>query len=291
MFGRNAVKDVAADAVETVAPYAEELAEDRKLRERLGSALAHGEAARRRVRPPRGVSGTVVRLSTDRQLHAHVAQMLDELRRAQRRVQRKRSHKLRNTVLAVGGGAAAVAFVPQLREKAAQLVGGNGNGNVGAPGAGGPTTIEEQLELDVPVSTAYNQWTQFEDFPLFMEGVEHVRQVDDTTLHWAASIGGKRAEWDAKIVEQVPDERIVWESLDGKQTRGTVRFDRLGDSRTLIRLEMSYRPTGPLEKLGSAIGLDRRRVRGDLERFRELIEARGIESGAWRGEVHSGTAR
>ncbi|HSL63444.1 MAG TPA: hypothetical protein VK874_02200, partial [Gaiellaceae bacterium] len=93
------------------------------------------------------------------------------------------------------------------------------------------------------------------------------------------------------IVEQVPDTLVVWESLDGKQTRGTVRFEKLGEARTRIRLEMSYRPEGPFEKLGSAIGLDRRRVRGDLERFRELIEARGIESGAWRGEVHSGATQ
>ena len=120
-----------------------------------------------------------------------------------------------------------------------------------------------------------------------MDGVDDVRQLDDTRLHWTASIGGRRAEWEAKIVEQVPDTRIVWESLDGKQTRGTVRFEKLADDRTLIHLALNYRPTG-LEKLGSIVGIDARRVRGDLERFRELIESRGIESGAWRGEVHSG---
>jgi uncharacterized membrane protein len=121
-----------------------------------------------------------------------------------------------------------------------------------------------------------------------MEGVEDVRQLDDTTLHWVASVGGKRAEWDAKIVEQEPDTRIAWESLDGKETRGVVSFDKLGENRTAIRLAMTYRPEGPLEKIGSAAGLDRRRIRGDLERFKELVESRGAESGAWRGEIHSG---
>jgi uncharacterized membrane protein len=277
MFGRKQ----AVEAVEAMAPYAEQLAEDRKLRDRLGAAIAHGAAARQQAQRNRGVGGTIMRLSTDRELHGHVVQMLDELRGLQRRAQRKRSHKLRNTLLVLGGAGAAVALVPQLRSR---VFGG------GTEAPAGPTTIEEQLELDVPVSTAYNQWTQFEDFPLFMDGVEHVRQLNDTTLHWVASVGGKRAEWDARIVEQEPDTRIVWESLDGKQTRGTVRFEPLGGDRTRIELQMSYRPAGPLEKLGSAIGLDARRVRGDLQRFRELIEARGIESGAWRGEVTSGVA-
>ncbi|HSC90602.1 MAG TPA: SRPBCC family protein [Gaiellaceae bacterium] len=283
MFGRNEARDAVVEVAETVAPYAEGLADDEKSRRRLRAVLEHGEAARRRARSQRGLSGTVLRLSTDRELHEHLGAMLGELQKLQRRVQRKRSHRLRNTLLLLLGGAgAAVAFVPQVRRKVTGIVGG-----ATAPAAG-PITIEEQVEVDVPVSTTYNQWTQFEDFPLFMEGVEHVRQIDDTTLHWVASVAGKQAEWDAKILEQVPDTRIAWESLDGRETRGTVRFDELGDTRTRIRLEMSYRPEGRLEKLGSAVGLDRRRIRGDLERFRELIEARGIESGAWRGEVHSG---
>ena len=149
-------------------------------------------------------------------------------------------------------------------------------------------TIEQSVEVKVPLSTAYNQWTQFEDFPLFMEGVDHVQQLDDTRLHWAATVAGKTNEWDAKILEQHPDKQVSWISEDGKKTRGTVTFEPVGESKTLIRLSMSYQAEGLTEALGSAVGLDERRVRGDLERFKELIESRGTESGAWRGEVSAG---
>jgi uncharacterized membrane protein len=151
-----------------------------------------------------------------------------------------------------------------------------------------PRTIDESIEVGVPVSAAYNQWTQFEDFPLFMEGVDHVQQLDDTRLHWVATIAGKTHEWDAKILEQHPDRQISWISEDGKKTRGTVTFEPRGDNRTLIGLSMSYQAEGPVEALGSAAGVDARRVRGDLERFKELIESRGTESGGWRGEVSAG---
>jgi uncharacterized membrane protein len=106
-----------------------------------------------------------------------------------------------------------------------------------------------------------------------MEGVDEVRQLDDSLLHWAATVGGKRAEWDAKIIEQERDRRVVWESIDGKQTRGMVTFEEAGPGRSRIRLHMSYTPEGVAEKVGSGVGLDKRRVRGDLQRFRELIEA------------------
>jgi uncharacterized membrane protein len=149
-------------------------------------------------------------------------------------------------------------------------------------------TIDESIEVNVPVSVAYNQWTQFEDFPLFMEGVEHVQQLDDSRLHWAATVAGRKAEWDAKILEQHPDRQISWISEDGKKTRGTVTFEPRGATQTLVRLSMSYQAEGPAEALGSAAGLDSRRVRGDLERFKELIETRGQESGAWRGEIEAG---
>jgi uncharacterized membrane protein len=140
----------------------------------------------------------------------------------------------------------------------------------------------------VPVSTAYNQWTQFEDFPLFMEGVDHVEQHGDTRLHWVATVAGRQHEWDAKILEQHPDRQISWISEDGKKTRGTVSFEPRGDAKTIVRLSMSYQAEGAAEQLGSAAGLDARRVRGDLERFKELIESRGSETGAWRGEVEAG---
>jgi uncharacterized membrane protein len=289
MFGRKnargAVADVMEDVVGTVSPYAETLGDERS-RKRLGRVLVHGGEAQKRARAQVGLAGTLRRLSTDEVLRGHLAEMAHELGKLQRRVERKRSHKLRNTFLLLAGGGALFAFGPRLWRKLGGFLGGNRTVE-----PSGLTTIEEQVEVSVPVSTAYNQWTQFEDFPLFMEGVDHVRQLDDTKLHWVASIGGKPVEWDAKIVEQRPDERIVWESLDGKQTRGTVRFDKLGEGRTRIHLAMSYRPEGTIEKVGSALGVDRRRVRGDLDRFRELIESRGAESGAWRGEVEAGTVQ
>ena len=146
----------------------------------------------------------------------------------------------------------------------------------------------DEVDVDVPVSTAYNQWTQFEEFPQFMEGVESVKQLDDTRLHWVASVAGKHAEWDAKILEQEPDRQISWVSEDGKTTRGNVSFEELAPNRTRIVLSMSYRAEGVRESLGSAAGLDARRVRGDLQRFKELIENRGTETGAWRGKIEAG---
>jgi uncharacterized membrane protein len=149
-------------------------------------------------------------------------------------------------------------------------------------------TVNESIEIDVPVSTAYNQWTQFEEFPKFMEGVESVRQKDDTHLHWVAEFGGQRNEWDAEITEQEPDRVIAWRALDGKYNSGKVRFEPLGESRTRVDVELMWEPEGIKEELGSALGADSRRVKGDLERFKELVESRGVETGAWRGEVHQG---
>jgi len=148
--------------------------------------------------------------------------------------------------------------------------------------------INESIEVNVPVSTAYNQWTQFEDFPEFMEGVQSVAQTDDTHLHWVAEVAGKRHEWDAEITEQVPDRRIAWQSVDRKGISGIVRFEPLGSDRTRIDVDMSWEAEGLVESLGSAVGIDSRRVQADLERFKELIESQGVESGAWRGEVHAG---
>jgi uncharacterized membrane protein len=149
-------------------------------------------------------------------------------------------------------------------------------------------TIRESIELDVPASTAYNQWTQFEEFPQFMEGVESVKQIDDTRLHWVAESGGQRREWDAEIVEQVPDKRIVWRALGGDGPNGIVAFEPLGPDRTLITVEIAYEPDGLTEQLGSKVGYDSRQVKEDLERFKNLVESRGVESGAYRGEIRSG---
>jgi uncharacterized membrane protein len=146
-------------------------------------------------------------------------------------------------------------------------------------------TIEESIDVAVPVRTAYDQWTQFEEFPRFMEGVEEIRQLDDTHVHWVASIGGTRHEWDAEITEQHPDERVAWRNVDGKENAGVVTFHRLGEGQTRIMVQLDWVPEGIKEKLGGALGADDRRVRGDLERFKELIEQRGAASGGWRGDV------
>src|SRR5712691_3086734 len=145
--------------------------------------------------------------------------------------------------------------------------------------------IEQSIDIEVPVSTAYNQWTQFEEFPQFMDGVEEVRQLDETHLHWVAEIGGHREEWDAEITEQSPDERIAWKATGGKHNAGVVTFHRLDNQRCKIMLQLDWESEGLIEKLGSAIGQDDRQVKCDLEHFKKLIEGRGAETGARRGEV------
>ena len=146
-------------------------------------------------------------------------------------------------------------------------------------------TIEKSIEVEVPVTTAYNQWTQFEEFPEFMEGVEEVRQLDDTRLHWVAEIAGKREEWEAEITEQKPDERVAWTSRSGTKNAGVVTFHRLTDDKTRVMLQMEYAPEGAVEKTGDMLGFTTRRIEGDLKRFKEFIEGRGTETGGWRGTV------
>ena len=146
-------------------------------------------------------------------------------------------------------------------------------------------TDSESIEVDVPLQTAYNQWTQFEDFPNFMENVESVTQLDDTHVRWAAEWGGERHDWEAEIYEQVPDERIAWRSTGGVEQSGIVTFEPLAGDRTKLTVEMEWQPQGLKEKAGSAAGADERAVSADLDRFKEFIEARGVETGAWRGNV------
>ena len=150
-------------------------------------------------------------------------------------------------------------------------------------------TIEKSIEVEVPVNVAYNQWTQFEEFPRFMEGVKSVRQLDDTHLQWTAEIGGQEHSWEAEISQQVPDRLISWRALEGKYNSGKVTFESLGPNQTRINVEMTYDAEGMKEALGSALGFDSRRVDGDLERFKEYVERRQRETGVWRGEVHQGT--
>ena len=147
------------------------------------------------------------------------------------------------------------------------------------------STIEQSIDVNVPVQVAYNEWTQFEEFPQFMGGVESVTQIDDTHLRWVAEIAGKREEWTAEITEQVPDQRIAWTSTSGNKQGGVVNFHRLDDSQTRVLVSMDYEPEGIVEKAGAMVGLDDRQVKKDLERFKELIEKRGGETGAWRGSV------
>jgi uncharacterized membrane protein len=151
--------------------------------------------------------------------------------------------------------------------------------------------IQKTIEVDVPVATAYNQWTQFEEFPKFMDGVEEVRQLDETHLQWVASVGGKRNEWKAEITEQKPDQRVAWRSTEGKDNAGVVTFEPLSEQRTKVMVELNFAPEGIVEKVGSAVGADDRRVEADLGRFKEMIESRGQESGEWRGKVDSGTVQ
>ena len=147
------------------------------------------------------------------------------------------------------------------------------------------STIEQSIELEVPVQTAYNQWTQFEEFPKFMEGIDRIEQVDDTHLHWVADIGGRKQEWDARIDEQTPDQRIAWTSITGDKNAGVVTFHKLTDSTTRVMLQLDYEPAGIVEKTGDMLGFVSRRVEGDLGRFKTFIEARGEATGGWRGDV------
>jgi uncharacterized membrane protein len=146
-------------------------------------------------------------------------------------------------------------------------------------------TIEKSIEINVPVTTAYNQWTQFEEFPRFMEGVEKVKQLDDTHLHWVANIAGKRVEWDATITDQIPDKRIAWYSEGERRQSGIVFFDPANGDATRVTLRLDYEPEGIVEESGDKLGFVSRRVEADLRRFKEFIEARGRETGAWRGTV------
>jgi uncharacterized membrane protein len=175
----------------------------------------------------------------------------------------------------IGGAAAVAAGVAA----AAVLKGGSG---------GGSSEAEESIEVNVPVRAAYNQWTQFEQFPQFMEGVERVDQLDDKRLHWVVSVAGKTTEWDAEITEQQPDQRIAWQSIGGKPNSGLITFEPTSADRTRVTVRMAYDPEGVVETVGDKLGFAQRRLSGDLGRFKELIESRGFESGAWRGQIEGG---
>jgi uncharacterized membrane protein len=260
---RRVMKENAAAA----ADLATQLARDKKLRKRLLAASDHAVRANRRVWRQIGLIGLARRLTADQQLRIELTQMARDLEAAWGQTKRHRRHRLRTTLLLLGGaGAAGAAAATHPRSR--QWLGSQGRRLSSGRTEG--RVVDASIEVEVPVSTAYDQWTQFEAFPEFMDGVEEVRQLDDTRLRWVASIGGKRAEWEAKILEQHPDGQI-------------------SDHRTLIRLSMSYQAQGVREVVGSTLGADSKRVRGDLERFKQLIEDRDEPSGAWRGDITAGT--
>jgi uncharacterized membrane protein len=146
-------------------------------------------------------------------------------------------------------------------------------------------TITESVDVGVDVTTAYDQWTQFESFPQFMEGVDEVRQIDDTHLHWVTSVGPVTREFDATITEQHPDERVAWKSDDGPEHAGVVTFHRLDDNQTRVTVQMDIDPEGFVENVADKANILDSRVKGDLKRFKEFIESHGTETGAWRGDV------
>lgn len=148
------------------------------------------------------------------------------------------------------------------------------------------STVKESVDVEVPVHTAYNQWTQFEEFPQFMEGVEEVRQIDDKHNHWTTKIGGVRREFDTEIVDQLQDDRITWRVVEGDvRQRGSVRFQELDATHTRVELTMDVEPSGVIEKGADMLGLLDRRIKGDMRRFKDYIEHRGGETGAWRGRI------
>jgi uncharacterized membrane protein len=153
--------------------------------------------------------------------------------------------------------------------------------------------IEETIEVQVPVQQAYDQWTQFEDFPKFMDGIQSVQQLDDTHVQWVAEIRGESRQWTTEITEQRPDEKVAWKTIEGEvKNDGIVTFEPLGDAQTRVNVEMDVEGDSTAENVaGELLGVVKKQVHGDLQRFKKLIESRDVETGAWRGEVQDGEAR
>jgi uncharacterized membrane protein len=146
-------------------------------------------------------------------------------------------------------------------------------------------SVTKSIDVHVPISTVYNQWTQFETFPEFMGGVDQITQLDDRRLHWKVTVGGQTREFDAEVTEQNPEERVAWKSIDGETHAGVVTFHKLADDETRVTVQLDWQPDGIVEKAGAAVGIDDHQVSSDLDRFKSFIEGRGQETGAWRGEV------
>jgi uncharacterized membrane protein len=253
-------------------PYAEQVIADPKQRGHVLAAVTSALRARNRLLASAGLAGLAWRLANDAALQTELQRVGAELRELARRGERERLRRRRRRRLIAGGFALA----------------GIATAAAGSRVARRGSHVEQAIEVDVPVTTAYNQWTQFEEFPLFMEGVDRVEQLDETSLHWVVSFGGRRHEFDADITEQRPDDRVAWTTTGGKRHSGVVTFHRLGDDRSRLFVQMEWEPEGLYERVGTVLGADRRRIKGDLRRFKQLIESRGEESGAWRGEVEQG---
>ena len=151
--------------------------------------------------------------------------------------------------------------------------------------------FQESITIAVPVRVAYNQWTQFEEFPKFMDGVERVEQLDDKTLRWTAKVAGREKAWKAEITDQTPDVRVAWKSTEGAENAGAVLFQPTGPEETTVTLRLDAEPDGPVEAAGDALGFLERRVHGDLERFKEHVERQGGNGRGWRGEIHGDSVR
>jgi uncharacterized membrane protein len=262
----------AQELIEAAPPLVGQLAGDEKLRRSALAALLAALAARNRLLASLGVAGLGWRVANDPILRAQLGELAASTRELVTRAERLRARRRRRQRLLLVSGAAAAGSAAGAAALLSRKAG----------------TVEQSIELEVPVSTAYNQWTQFEEFPQFMQGVEQVRQLDPSHLHWVAAVAGRRHEWDAEISEQRPDERIAWHATSGKTNSGVVTFHRLSDTNSKLMLQMQFEPEGLRERVGSLIGADTRRIKGDLRRFKELIESRGRASGAWRGEIEHG---
>src|ERR671910_3623623 len=152
------------------------------------------------------------------------------------------------------------------------------------------TTVEKTILVNVPISTAYNQWTQFEDFPQFMGGVKSVTQLSDDRLEWVAEIAGVRRQWQARIVEQIPDRKVAWAATEGATNAGAVTFSDAGGGQTSVHLSLEYEPEGLVEKVGDKLNIVENQAERDLERFKAFIESEGYATGAWLGSVSEGAA-
>ncbi len=150
-------------------------------------------------------------------------------------------------------------------------------------------SVVKSVDVDAPISAVYDQWTQFESFPQFMGGVDHITQSDDTHTHWVTSIGGVSREFDTEVTDQHPDERVAWKSTDGTTHAGVITFHRLGETSTTVSAQIYWQPDGVVEKAGAVLGFDDRQVESDLDRFKDFVESRGSATGAWRGDVQAGS--